>query len=48
MASREAAMPLRKRGEDLEGLWGELASSFTKLGARRREASLVMHSLQHR
>jgi hypothetical protein len=32
-------LPLRKRGENLEGLWGELASSFTKLGGLWREAS---------
>jgi hypothetical protein len=37
--------PLGKRRENLEGLWGELASSFTNLGVSR-EATLLMHSLQ--
>jgi hypothetical protein len=36
---------LGKRRENLEGLWGELASSFTNLGVSR-EATLLTHSLQ--
>ena len=36
---------LGKHGENLEGLWGELASSFTSLGGSG-EATLLTYNLQ--